>query len=421
MGNSLARDVGAQPFARYQNGKLVAYVDPLDAHACDGAQESDVELRSTESVDPTATQRRRTLLPSIRINGPPRHSIDTWDEIRKDILEFIWATLEPGTFSSLRREVDRQFGIHVRVAPTTLAGKHGSITTGWLIDSDQGSEVIILINDDLSEKLKYVVLAHELAHYVVHFPIILSGQLVDQLAWAEPTLELTYSDLFFQHFQDGRVLEEQANLLASYMLIPPKYKLAEMAHLALENSQNVSPEDLAWRFIQPFFPETSGMRYSWHNWDEMRQRAVRDIERVDGINAMNATTIYQAMLKSTLERETHELSSQTSEAVYEFWDTLPVALAARNHAIAGRISQMPTLDSVNVSRQILEPKIRGRSNPPRRPIAPFTKSRAPHLWRSVLDLSAPPRTVEEWRMQYPNDAITLYPDRPVPHETVYHL
>lgn len=425
LGDSLALDVGAKPFARYHHGKLVAYVDPLDTHVCDAAQESDVELRSAESADSVATRRRRTSpLPSIRANGPQRHSIETWDTVRTDILNFIWDTLEPGTFDSLRREVDRQFGIHVRVAPTALTGKHGSITTDWLIDSDQGCEVVILINKDLADKLKYVVLAHELAHYVVHFPIILAGQLVDQLAWAEPAFELAYSDLFHQYFQDGRVLEEEANSLASCMLIPPKFHLRGMADFAFENFQSVSAEELAWRFLQSFFPETSEIQYSWRNWDEMRRRAERDVEWANGVNAMNAATLYQAMPKSTLEREKRESGKppdRTSEAVYEFWDRLPAALAARSRTITGPISDMPTLDSVNSSRQILEPRIHGRSNLSRQPIAPATKSRAPKLWRSVLDLSAPPRTVEEWQLQYPNDAITLYPDRQVPHETVYHL
>ena len=421
-GRSSVIDVGAEPFAFYEHGKLVIYVDPF-AVADEGVYGTDIELRSAEFAATRASAERRLPLLRVRDSGPSRHSIQTWEDLRLDVLRFIWETLDPGTFTSLRRAVTEQFGISIRLGSTAAAGRHGSISIGWLSADDRASEVSILVNKELPGELKYVVLAHELAHYVLHFPLVLAGQLIEQLSWLNPLFEYWYMAQFRQTFGNNQSLEAQANALGSYLLIPPQYSLEKMSAMILEGATPYSADELAWRFLAQFFPERSSVDYSWYNMNEMRKQAKRELAWARSLNTLNVETLYGLMLSATLERGSASSKESTSaivDAILEFWNYVMEYLGSGAQPVCYDTEAHGTvqLDAADDSRQILAPVNGERTDARRLPLVPSGTKRPFVRWRSVLNPSAQPRTIDEWRARYPSWAVTLYPNRRAPSKPV---
>jgi hypothetical protein len=86
IGTELAIDVGAQPFMLYNHGKLIAYADPFDGIPI--CPDDSIEIRSAEFKPPVPKKSGRFPMPKIRTSAPERHSIETWQAIRQDILTF---------------------------------------------------------------------------------------------------------------------------------------------------------------------------------------------------------------------------------------------------------------------------------------------------------------------------------------------
>jgi hypothetical protein len=99
ISDATARDVGAEPFLRYEHGRVVAYVDGLSEAATTPPFGHDVELRSAEYQDVRPPSRPLFPLPKVRDHGPRRHSIEAWESLRVDMLEFIWEMKAAATFA----------------------------------------------------------------------------------------------------------------------------------------------------------------------------------------------------------------------------------------------------------------------------------------------------------------------------------
>jgi len=426
ISESVAQDVGATPLARYVCGNLVVYVSPLDTNVTNEQYGADVELRSAELIEQPRQERRMYALPKVRENKPQRHSIDTWNKLRPEIMEFVGQTIEPAGFTLLRKVLKEQCGIDVRLDSTSAAGRHGAIATDWMTADDQSCEVTIFINRDLSDQFRFVVLAHELAHYVLHFPLLLVSQLVEQLSWTAPDLERRYQYEFHRSFGSGLDLEEQANAYASELLIPPKYPLQWLSGHMREHAGSVSADELAWRFLGGFFPERSSTDYSFRNYEEMQEHAQQEISWATDFNALSVDTLYRVMLNATIKRESPEfkrLSSRVNTAVFDLWHNLPTILdlnsASNTNMMAGSNSAMTTLDPSATSRQILAPLEGDPDTALRLPLVPARASKGSQRWLSVLDPAEPRRLVAEWQNRYPSYAITLYWRRHIAKRPVY--
>lgn len=428
-GTSLASEVGAQPFMLYSHGKVVAYCDPFDG--LDLIPDDEIELRSAEYNKHVPRRERRMPLPRIRSDAPERHSIATWEAVRLDVLRFVYSTIEPGTFFSLRREVKRQFGIQVQVAPTSVTGKHGRISTDWGTRADQSCAVTIQVSEDLPDQLKYIALAHELAHYAVHFPVILAGQLSDQLSWALPHAWCVYAEEFERSFGTGGCLEEQADLLAAHLLIPPQIRLAGIGEWAVEAGgaapygagRRVTPEEAAWRLIAAYFPERNSEGISWVNYNDMQAQAARDLAQAARGAQPGEDTMYFRMLRAVLRRESPQKTRESEERVTEihaFWDR--VVNDSEILCLCPRCLDVqppaPGVDHGTSGRRLLPPLSGEETRLPRIPLVPAS-SRRKAPWVNVLNPGQPAASVAEWQQNHPGQVVVLYPDRRPPQAHVF--
>jgi hypothetical protein len=425
-----ASDVGARPFMLYNHGKLIAYADAFEEIS--PLPDSRIEVRSAE-FKPRVIRRRPTApLPVVRWSGPgDRHSIDTWNDLRLDVLKFIHATIIPGTFHSLRTEVKRQFDIAVRVAPTSTAGQHSSISAGWVTREDQACTVTIRISQDLPDQLKYIALAHEVAHYVLHFPIILAEQMTEQLSWFVPHARCVYADQFERYFENGVKLEEQADLLAGYLLIPPQIPLAGIERFAVEVSGArpyvgdglVTSEEAGWRLLAEYFPERSLVEHSWQNHDEMRDLAQRELAWARSADDSGDITMYRMMLRAVMRRESPDADRESrdlADATRKFWDGVANGSGISAFCSCDHDEQPPIIEVGHriADRQFLGPLAGARALMPRIPLVPKS-TRTTGQWVNLLDPTQPPASVAEWRQRHPEHGVVLYAARALPHAPLF--
>jgi hypothetical protein len=193
--------------------------------------------------------------------------------------------------------------------------------------------VTIHISQDLPDQLKYIALAHELAHYAIHFPIILAGRGTEQLSWLLPHAQCVYADEFERYFGEGTALEQQADLLAGHLLIPPQIRLAGTERWAVEvggarpyaGDTRITSDEAAWRLLSEYFPERSSVDHSWRNYDEMRDQAERELAWARNTDEPGETTLYRMMLRAVLRRESPDADSESRDlvsSVHKFWDSV---------------------------------------------------------------------------------------------------
>ena len=430
IGRGRANDVGARPFMLYNHGKLIAYADPFEEIS--PLPDSRIEVRSAEFKPRVARRRRGEPPPIIRRSGPgERHSIDTWNDLRSDVLKFIYATITTGTFHSLRREVQRQFDIAVRVSPTSAAGRHSSISAGWVTREDQACTVTIHISQDLPDQLKYIALAHEVAHYALHFPIILAERITEQLSWLDPHARCVYADQFEHYFGDGTRLEEQADLLAAHLLIPPQIQLTDLQRAVSEvggtqpysDDGQVTHEELAWRLLAEYFPERSFAEHSWQNYDEMRDLAQRELAWARSADDTGDITMYRMMLRAALRRESPDAQRKSRDlmaATHEFWDSVAsgswiFALCSRDH---DKQLSLAGVGHRGVDWQVRGPLSETPEQMPRIPLVPKS-ARTTSRWVNALDPAQPAASVADWQQRHPDHGVMLYPTRELPDAPLF--
>ncbi|WP_406107546.1 ImmA/IrrE family metallo-endopeptidase [Micromonospora globbae] len=412
LGTTMARDLNAQPIFRYENGRIVRYVDPLSPIL---DYPSAAETRSAEFVGGvSALNRRREPLPRVRDAGPTRHALRDWATIQADLQEFVGRLISPGTFVGLRNAAKKQFGIQTTVGATAEAGRHGSIRVGW-VGIDLAAPVHVTINKDLPPTMKYTVLAHELAHYVLHFPLLLASQIVEQLSWSHPSLRWRFEQELALLGDHGK-LEEQANWFASYLLVPPWYNYNNIAKNTIMGRRPIEAAELAWAFLQPYFPETMSTIHSWRNLEQSLARANRDIQQAQGVNSVNAQTLYLAMLSATLERSdpaVPEAVAQMTQTIVDLWNALPRLVSeasALGEAHSGQHPPSNILDSGLSDRKRLPPLMRSSGEAPGLPLVPTRRGPGKRKWLNVIDPGAKARFLEEWRQDFPELAMILYPE-----------
>jgi hypothetical protein len=254
---------------------------------------------------------------------------------------------------------------------------------------------------------------------------VLSGQLVEQIAWTYPASELRYALLAREKLGDRIGLEEQANALASHLLVPAMYDFDTLARITHESTGPVRREDFAWRFLQSLFPETSKAQYSWHNWEEILLRSKREIDWAADANAWNAGTLYQAMLAAALRRDSDALRESlalTNTAVYELWHALPGIIASPDRHQDLNIDEglYHILGHGQPDKSVLKPLQGNAADARRLPLVP-ARAGITTQWRSPLELLGPSQTIEEWRERNPTYSVTLYPMSKMPSEPILHI
>jgi hypothetical protein len=292
------------PFVRYDFGRLIWYGDPFArAENITPPQRPTIafEIRSCKQDQSYRKGQRAASKPELPNRSCPRlHSLDVWQENRKAILEFVYGLKGPCTYKTLSSIVQKHFGIDVFEEESSQFVQYGLIRLGRIWVS-QGPTVRVLIRADLDNRLKYVVLCHELAHYVLHFPLLLLSETVEEASWEIPEIEELFCEALARDQMFANAIETEADDLAVHLLIPPSaHPLGRLTPVILEGGQSPTPKELAWRFLQPQFPEDEFGNPLWRDLTEIKKQASRDTLRVSATPPANLSSLFERMLQAAL-------------------------------------------------------------------------------------------------------------------------
>ncbi|MEV6846399.1 hypothetical protein [Actinoplanes sp. NPDC051411] len=422
------KDVFATPLFRYQAGRLISYYDPFEPRE-NPHPDAGFEVRGYRLRDrPAGHSGHRPALPWPSVRADARHTLASWSELRNDILAFTYAVRSPGTFSSLKERVRKAFGIEVRTRSATELPLFGAIETGWIVGEEPATTVRISVRADLSDRQKYVVLAHELAHYVLHFPMLMIAKMVEQAAWSDPGTEYAWYRL------QSRVLgplstwiEPQATCLASNLILAPRFSPRALADVVFEKGRAVTREELAWRFLRSYFPETADRDYGWRNYDQMIEHMESDLNFVAGRDESNLDTLFYQFLAAVIDRESPDFQTRNHtlqfrlERLYAEMFQYMAAGPDRRPAPATTATIVPAADLTRAHyRRLYAPRTAGAGSgtAPRVPLVPAGRKR--ELWVDPRRPGAP-ADLETWRDRHPERATVVYPYADVPRATMWSL
>lgn len=418
-------DANAAPLAAYDRGRVVTYTDAFASPGSVGG----AELRSAEVVLPAPPALAREPLSRLPARHGPLYSLERWHESREEVLDSIGALIGPSSYASLHAVITEDLGITVETRPAAALGAFGRVRTGWLeplADEAPAVPVRIELQRGLPTALRYVVLAHELAHFLLHFPVLLVDQLVEQISWDMPVVEEVWEARLASMLPPHDDLERNADQLAVNLLIPPRwFPLERMAgHMTHTGFGQPDPRHLIWHFLQALFPDTAGMEFSWHNWEEHERRAAAQIRGQQGV-PLDGQTLFGRMLSAALANEDatatalqERVGTAIAAACIGMLDALVELTSIGDTARGARAEQM--LDELSGrARPELPQELVGLSGD-RRLLAALTGDpRARRLplipkrtrWACPLrpDL---PADLATWRRRYPDHAMVLYCDPP---------
>lgn len=317
------RDVQGVPICRYDYGKIILYILPFEnpdwlKKMRQYYPSEDFELRSWQKVEKEKKDNPYSTPPKPNFKADQYHDLKSWNENRANIIEYLRTLTAPMGYAKLKRIAQDYFGISV--VNESLPGfyKYGCLRLSWLLEKDKVG-VRILINKHLHHKLKYIVLAHEICHYVLHFPLLLLGQMVEEGSWKIPELEWYFrrrSDHFFG--KNNYQLELDANQLASFFLIPAwMFPMKNITSIILEGGRKPSPTEMIWRFLQPLFPDTDDKEYSWVNWNEMIVTVDNEMHSFNNTKG-GANSLYMSILNATVLREVQMVREDVSKLIEDF-------------------------------------------------------------------------------------------------------
>lgn len=422
-------DANAAPVASYNRGRVVAYTDPFaPPGSLDGT-----ELRSADVAISPPPALRRDKLPRLSAPNGPLYSLELWQNAREPVLDAIYSLIGPSSYASLRVLVTEDLRITVRARPAGSLRALGRLSAGWLEPLEDGApaaRAYVDLQRGLPPALRYVVLAHELAHFVLHFPLLLVAQLVEQIAWELPVTEEVWEARLALMLPSHEELERNADQLAVNLLIPPRWFPLERVtqHMMQTGFGSPDPRHLIWHFLQAVFPDTAGMEYSWHNWEEHERRAAEQTEGEHDV-PLDAQTLFGRMLVAALANEdgsATELQERVGTAVAEtcqgMLETLDELVASDEDGRDARADELleelasprtaPTLPdelrSLAGDRELV-PAADGRPRARRLPLIPARG--AGRRW--VCPLRDEPSTdLAGWQERCPERALVLYSQPP---------
>ncbi len=224
---------------------------------------------------------------------------------QRHILKFVYNLKGPCGYRRLKSILVNNFGMHVHEERGKDFKQFGLIKLD-LIDTESdelSARVEILINAHLDESLKYLVLCHELSHYVLHFRLLVFANLINRASWEIPEIGLYFSGILLQNNASIlTALEDDADRLAANLVVPPWFMFsAERATaMMMEAGQSPRPEEMIWRFLQPLFPEDKFSKLSWKNFREMKTKARKDQLRVTNLAPDSSDGLFERVFRAAL-------------------------------------------------------------------------------------------------------------------------
>ena len=427
----------AEPLLRYSHGKVIAYGDEF-ASPADALPDGVDELRSAQTPGYVMQRGSRPSASPPPVADGREHTLESWAQASSQVEEWIAGLWDPLSFAALRDAVEG-LGIAVHDEPDAASvGKYGCIRTGWRF-ADDACTVRILLAPHHHDDLKYAILAHELGHYCRHFPHLHHAQLVEELSWAIPEIRLFYDMLVdWKLTYAGADLEDDANIFASTLLVPPRFlPAAEWASGIFSIDRPLRAEDVIYNALQRLF-KGRRERFAKMSLEELRAAAAAETRRGDLASA-DDDSIYAGMLRACLAREdgvdearqwavaegmaevvqihNRELERWFAEAADEdeegrriWWQRLLLELEVDQIALpSGDVDA----ELQAGARKVVVPPLDwdGISLYPCVPLHPesYNLEGAPdNDWRSLVDRRQPPGTVDEWLAAWQGYGMTLY-------------
>lgn len=408
-------DVGAAPLLRWDHGRIVVYEDAFSSPAPDSTGSTgDEEKRSYEYEVRADRERPRTPLPEVGPLAADRHTLSSWNADRLAMFDVIADMIEATSYRSLRRFITTSCGIRVVEERDAGFTRYGMTHLGWY--QNDGMRVTIRLRRNLPTSLRYVILAHELSHYLLHFPLLVAGQIAEQLSWSDPGYEQRYRSHIAACIPGGLpAVEASANYFASYLLLPAWLDNSSVSDHIVEGTQCLSRAEMNWRLLQPLFPDGTPVR-SWTD-RATRAAAMRDeLALYRSLNDLEGTTLYEIMVAAVngrLSKHAAATRREVLEGVGRLYDRVADDIGASDfEPDPGSATVDPDRQDTSLVREIL-PALRPEGPParsPRLPLVPAGQGGRPSTeWYAVTLPHDPPRTVAEWRASHPAEAVVLYP------------
>ena len=431
---SLPQEFQARPSFRYEYGKGVLYADPFDSPAQARAkfpEVGDFEVRSfRQASGPQKNPYTAPERPQYR--SPTRHSEETWHRNREEIFKFLDSLKGPCGFRRLRSIIKECFGVAVYEEGAPEFPHYGLIRLATVSD-EKPPAVRILINEHLPEKLKYIALAHEFGHYLLHFPLLLVLRYVDETAWSIPEIEPYCRRLLTEDPSTLRALEDSADEIASLFLIPAwTHPMARMTSIMIEGGVSPPPSEMIWRLLQPLFPEDRFADTTWNDLEEIRKRAHRDTNRLRFTTVDQAANLFERMFAAALRVDDVKLGEEPEI------DPLRGVLGAM-HAVATKIDSARESEARSFLQGLLKDRISEQHDPteeeflpglvafgrelvpplstriirlfPRIPLAPAIYNPDGTVdgdWRLKTRPDGPVGTLADWQRWKPDHGLALY-------------
>jgi hypothetical protein len=296
--------VSAVPLLRYDHGRLVVYAGPFET------QPKLFSLKLVPLQYEICGYRERAKHGAGIYYKPTRpdsvspdvHSEETWERNREQILKFVWNLKAPCGYRRLKSILRDCFGISVYEEQGADFHQYGIIRLGY----DQGGpfpRVRILINSRLDNRLKYIVLSHEVAHYVLHFRLLLLADIVEAISWAVPELGQYYQYVLTgTKCPLGLRIEEEADEFCANFIIPPWFlgSAKPITSAISEGGESPRPEEMIWRFLQPHFPETKFAETSWRNLPSIKQQALEDQSHISEAQLLSCDGLFERVFRAAL-------------------------------------------------------------------------------------------------------------------------
>lgn len=171
----------------------------------------------------------------------------------------------------------------------------------------------VLLNRVWPPAQQCVVLLHELAHYILHFPLLLQAQWADDLSDWAPELELFWAAYCTRYIPGGiATLEHQANLLASCFLMPltPSARKAwHNEHLISDGRDMRKSPELMAEALLPYFEELREKVRGQHlqQWRKLRKWSKKASKNVADLNHAAPASLPLAIFAALREREAGEI------------------------------------------------------------------------------------------------------------------
>ena len=291
-------DLLLEPFARYINGKIIIYTDttsppewlpPIFEPIKFWGIEWETRSAYLETVIKSPAHRPlyHSIPESNLTEKPPgeRHTFEDHARLSAtlDKIVFPWSSKKldmlrnspPFGYKQLRDLCIHHLGITIQ--EDDLEGISGILHVGRPYIDEMGiisARVNIRIDYSLPTDTKYVVLAHELAHYRLHFPWLLASSLAFHLSLRAPETVVILSNLLKKQEAIGQKLEHQADIYSSYFLLHRLYDGFDKAPEILSiNYRRPMVQELIWHELIPFFPDDSVVPFSWRQYKFRSHRA----------------------------------------------------------------------------------------------------------------------------------------------------